>query len=163
MKKAIALSVLVCLCASILCFYPAVQAAEPSAAVDFTLPTLDGTMISLSDYKGKQPVLLFFWTTWCPFCLKEIKTLDAQRQYYADKGIAILAINAGEAPSAVSRLVKNYTIGLTILLDEQDTATRAYHVLGVPTFVLVDSQGNVLFKDTRFPKKELEGVAQPAG
>ncbi len=163
MKTAIRLFLSACLCASALILCPAGRCAEPAAAPDFTLSALDGTQVSLSDYKGKQPVLLFFWTTWCPFCLKEVKTLDAQRQYYADKGIVILAINAGESPAAVSRLVKNYNVGLTMLLDEQDTATRAYHVLGVPTFVLVDIEGNVLFKDTRFPKKELEGVAQPAG
>ena len=163
MKNMARIFVSFCLFASVLSCSPSGRAAEP-AATDFTLPALDGqTKVTLSQYQGNHPVLLFFWTTWCPFCLKEIKTLNAQREYYAGKGIVILAINAGESAAAVGRLVKNYDIGLTVLLDEQDVATRAYHVLGVPTFVLVDTEGKVRFRDTRFPKEELESVSQPAG
>ena len=44
--------------------------AAPAPAPDFTLNSLDGQSMTLSEFKGKQPVMLFFWTT----CQKETKT-----------------------------------------------------------------------------------------
>ncbi len=131
-------------------------AAAPAEAPDFTLKSLDGQSVTLSQFKGKQPVLLFFWTTWCPFCLKEIKVVNAQHQVFADRGLAVLAVNAGENAAAVSRLVKNYTISMPMLLDEEDAVTRAYRILGVPHFVLIDREGLIVYRGTRLPDKEIE-------
>lgn len=130
--------------------------AASAPAPDFTLNSLDGQSVTLGQFKGKQPVMLFFWTTWCPFCLKEIKAVNAQYQAFADRGLAVLAINAGENAAAVSRLVKNYAISMPMLLDEEDAVTRAYHVLGVPHFVLIDQEGMIVYRGTRFPGKEIE-------
>ena len=52
---------------------PAIQgASNAQAAPDFTLDRLDGGKISLADYKGKKPVILGFWTTWCPNCRRDM-------------------------------------------------------------------------------------------
>ena len=50
-------------------------------APDFTLPSLDGRKVKLSDYRGKA-VLLNFWATWCPPCKVEMPWFaDLQKQY----------------------------------------------------------------------------------
>ena len=122
---------------------------------DFVLPDLHGSKVSLSSVlEQKHPVLLFFWTTWCPFCLKEIKQIDKRSEAFG-ANLTVLAINAGEDKSNVERLVKNYAVKTTVLLDPGQTAVEAYHVLGVPTFVLFNGNGQIVFNDNYFPEKEI--------
>ena len=50
------------------------QVKKGVAAPAFTLPGLDGSMVSLADYKGKT-VLLNIWATWCPPCVAEMPSM----------------------------------------------------------------------------------------
>jgi peroxiredoxin len=135
------------------------KAEAKVVAPNFKLMDLSGATVELKSYINKQPVLLFFWTTWCPFCLKEIKVLNTDRKSLEEKGIAVLAINAGESERAVKRLVKNYNLDLKVLLDENALTADDYGVIGVPTFVLIDQNGGVLFNDNYYPHQELRGIS----
>ena len=132
---------------------------DNQAARDFKLQDLSGKTYQLSAYRQKQPVLLFFWTTWCPFCLKEIQTLNTKSYAsLAKDGVQLLAINAGESRQAVERLVRNYSIVFTVLLDEESTVSGDYRVVGVPTFVLIDKNGSIRYKGNVYPKDEIQQV-----
>ncbi len=52
-------------------FISTVSAKESFSAPDFKLQDTNGGLVMLSSYKGKQPIILFFWTTWCPYCRRE--------------------------------------------------------------------------------------------
>ena len=67
-----------------------------SPATDFTLPSVGGDNISLSDFLGKEVVILSFWATWCGPCLKEMPKLVAMQEEFGDK-LKILWISVDDA------------------------------------------------------------------
>jgi len=134
------------------------QDSFSSAAGDLQLQDLSGKTYKLSSYRNKQPVMLFFWTTWCPFCLQSMQMLNREYVNLEKDGIVLLGINAGEKPGVVQRLVRNYQITFKVLLDTESAATDAYRVLGVPTFVLIDKKGAIRYKGNRYPGSEIEQI-----
>lgn len=125
-------------------------------APDFTLRDLQMKPVSLSAYRNKQPVLLLFWTSWCPFCVKELNKLNAKYKSLADQGIEVLTINAGEPAYKVNAFVKGKGFNFKILLDEHAAVAGSYGVLGVPAFILVDKNGRIIFTDYYFSDKKIE-------
>jgi peroxiredoxin len=127
-----------------------------AVAGNFQLQDLSGKTYELSSYKNKQSVLLFFWTTWCPFCLKSLQRLNADYANLEKDGIVLLGVNVGERRSAVERLVRNYNIVFKVLLDEGSVAANTYRLLGVPTFVLIDKKGVIRYKGNSYPGSEIK-------
>ena len=120
-------------------------------ATDFRLADLSGRFYKLSDYKDKQAVLLFFWTTWCPYCQAELKGLSARSEELTGEGIEILTINVGESRLRVERFLQGRYPKIKFLVDEDAAVSYAYELLGVPTFYLIDKQGRVVFQEHVFP------------
>lgn len=128
------------------------SAESPSGeAYDFNLEGLDKTSHSLRDYKGK-PVLLLFWTTWCPFCRKELAELKNLSLGLEAEGFKVFAVDIQEAPYKVENFVQSHNLKVSVLLDKDAQAANAYGVLGVPTYVLINRHGQVVFKNHYFPK-----------
>ncbi len=127
-----------------------------SLALDFQLKDLKQNTVTLSSYKARQPVFLFFWTTWCPYCLKGLKNLNDMYPELKEKGWEVLAINSGDPPEKVANFVRHYPLKFKILLDEKIAAAQLYGVLGVPTYVLVDKDGIVVFKDNYFSAAKIK-------
>ncbi|MFA5145569.1 MAG: peroxiredoxin family protein [Candidatus Omnitrophota bacterium] len=136
---------------------PCAQAQEPAPATrniapDFKLEDLSQQAFTLSSYKHKQPVVLFFWTTWCPYCRKELRELRDIYPQLAKEGWELFAVNVGESPYKVSKVVKDIALNFKVLLDKDGAAADSYDVLGVPTYFIVDKQGRVVFNGHSFPK-----------
>lgn len=123
-------------------------------AQDFTLSNLTGQEISLTQLKGK-PVILFFWTTWCPFCREEMSMLQNEYKNITAGGITLLAIDIGEPQEKVQKFLKNRNIKFNILLDINSKVAYSYNLIGVPTFVLIDAQGKIRFQGNSFPDNYL--------
>lgn len=125
-----------------------------NAARDFALQGLDNNSVLLSSYKGKQPVILFFWTTWCPFCQQELKKLQDLQADFTNNGVELLAINVGEAQRKVEKAVKNYGLTFKVLLDKDASVADSFEVLGVPTYILINKTGRIKAIDHTFPQSE---------
>ena len=131
---------------------PVLSAKDALLAPDFTLQDTQGNKIKLADYRDKQPVLLFFWTTWCPFCREELKGLNGGR--YADLtkiGWKIMVIDVGESASHVNDFTKKNPLVFNVLLDTDSAVSYIYDVLGVPTYVLIDKGGRIAFQGNALP------------
>jgi peroxiredoxin len=139
---------------------PDTSTESAGLAPDFKLPDLSGKFHTLNEYKGKQPVLLFFWTTWCPFCQVEIKKISGRAGELVNAGIEVLTINTGEPMERVSRFMQNRKINLKTLLDEDTSVSSSYGVLGVPTFYIADKQGKILFEGNKFPENYKELILE---
>lgn len=130
-------------------------------APDFSLLDTRHDEITLSDYKDKHPVLLFFWTTWCPFCQKEIRILNDQYGGLIKDGFEVFAVNVGERSSTVENFASSYYLSFRVLLDREGVVAAKYAILGVPTYVLIDKHGSIIFKDNYFPQQEYKKIASP--
>lgn len=100
------------------------------------LETLRGTSATLSDYFGSVVVVHFF-ATWCEPCRTELAALDELRRRLGPKGLVILTVDVGEPESRVRRFFEANPTGLTVLLDPDKRAMKAWEVDVLPTsFVL---------------------------
>ena len=129
-----------------------------SPAPDFSLPDIYQDTYTLSSYKNKQPVLLLFWTTWCPFCRKELKVLNGLHAGLVVDGLVVLSIDAGEASDYVEDFVKDYNLAYRVLLDRDNRVAGSYEIMGVPTYILINKQGEIVFQDSYFPYKEYKDL-----
>jgi len=136
---------------------------EARTAPDFKLADTLGNIHTLSSYKDKQPVLLFFWTTWCPFCQKELGKLNNTYSVLKTDGIELLAINTGESANTVNRLLKKINPSFIVLIDGDTEVASAFSVFGVPTYILIDKNGEIIYQDNALPKNLKELIKKSDG
>ncbi len=114
-----------------------------SAIADIALQSLDGTTIKLSDYKGKKPIVLDFFATWCPNCQRNMPHVSALYSQYKDK-VEIIGVDLQEEKSLVQKFVQQYGVTYPIVLDPNGTARDAFQVQYTNVQVLIDKDGNVV-------------------
>lgn len=123
---------------------PEIADAEPTRelAYDFTLETLDGDPVTLSDLQGDW-VLVNFWATWCPPCVREMPYL----QEIADtRDLHVLGINMGESEKLVQRFVEKHAIDFPILMGADQLLTIAYNARSLPQTYVVAPDGTVALR-----------------
>jgi peroxiredoxin len=114
-----------------------------SKAPDFTLNTLEGKQISLSDFRGKK-VILNFWATWCPPCREEMPEMARFYKDYQQKEVEILAVNLAYSeskPEKIKDFTKEYGITFQIPLDEKNTIGKQYRAVAIPTSYFINEDG----------------------
>jgi len=111
------------------------------SAPDFSLTDIAGKPRKLSDYRGKD-VIVVFWATWCGPCKLEIPHLKELRSFYSQDKLAILAIS-GEAVALVKGFVAEQQINYTVLLNPNGLPEPYSKVEYVPSSFYIDPEGNV--------------------
>jgi peroxiredoxin len=124
-------------------------------ATDFTLQDLSDKYVSLKDFQGK-PVILFFWTTWCPYCRSEVKSLNEEYDKMKSLGIQLLAIDINEPKERVNDFINKNSITYPILLDSGGTVATKYGVVGVPTIVLISKDSKIVHFSNSLPSNYKE-------
>lgn len=109
-------------------------------AIDFQLQTLDGKTVKLSDFRGK-PVLLNFWTTWCPPCRFEVPFLQQINDSYAAKGLVMLAVDVGENSTIIKNFMTSLNVSLTVPMDTDGKVAKAYSITTIPRTFFIDKNG----------------------
>ncbi|MDD5568098.1 MAG: TlpA disulfide reductase family protein [Candidatus Omnitrophica bacterium] len=128
-------------------------------APDFQLGDLNDRVISLSDYKGKKAVMLFFWTTWCPYCREELNVLNQEYSSLVKDSIEVLTINVEEPRYKVEKYVRRSNLGLEVLLDSDSLVARDYGLMGVPAYFVINKSGEVVSAGNHFPKNAIKELA----
>jgi peroxiredoxin len=119
---------------------------ERKQAPAFSLKSLNGEQISLSDFKGK-PVLITFWATWCVSCKEELPVLEKFSVGKRDQLAILLITIDGERKGAVQKIVSQNKITLPVLLLLKEKVMDQYGVRGwVPLTFLVDQEGVLVGK-----------------
>lgn len=113
-------------------------------APDFTLGSLEGSNLRLSEYQGRV-VMINFWATWCGPCRQEMPLLDELYTQYQPLGFTILGVNVEEDPSKAKQLLKESPVNFPILYDDKSEVSKLYKVVAMPSTVLVDRDGNVRY------------------
>jgi peroxiredoxin/uncharacterized membrane protein YphA (DoxX/SURF4 family) len=127
-------------------------------APDFTLNSLDGTAITLSDYRGKW-VILDFWIWTCSACRAKLPIIQEIYYRIPKEELAILAIHSKVRESIVRTFVKGENLTVPVLIDSEGTVGGLYNVHALPTFLFIDGDGVVRLIDPEFSNaEELEGI-----
>ncbi|MCM8784009.1 MAG: TlpA family protein disulfide reductase [Candidatus Omnitrophica bacterium] len=119
-------------------------------AWEFSLPDVSGEVFSLKDFRDKV-VLLTFWTSRCPYCIREIPILKKIHAKYGGKDVEVLTVIIGEGKEIVNRIKKKEEIPYLILLDEYMEVSHLYKVIGVPTDIIIDREGNIKYYNFFWP------------
>ena len=117
-------------------------------ATDFTARDIDGKTVRLSDYLGKQVVLLDFCATWCQPCLAELSHL--RRLYAKEKvrGFVVLAIamDSSDTVAEVPAWARRNSLDFPVLLDEDSHIAGVYNPKkSAPLTVLIDRKGDISY------------------
>jgi len=105
---------------------------------------LKGAPKTLASYRGKV-VLLNFWASWCPPCLREMPSMERLRQKMAGRPLEIVAVDSAETAAEVNAYLSKMTLGFPILLDPEGSNTRRWKVFALPTSFLLDAEGKVRY------------------
>ena len=111
-------------------------------APDFSLESLSGDQISLSDLRGKV-IVLNLWASWCPPCRAEMPALQRVYQANQDRGLVVLAVNmtAQDSIAAVEDFVQEFNLTFPILLDISGEVGKAYLMRALPTTFFINQDG----------------------
>ena len=131
-------------------------------APDFTVETLDGEEIRLSDFRG-EAVLVNFWATWCGPCRAEMPFINNVYEDQKDRGFNVVAIDLMEDEEQITRFIEDELGGLsfTIGLDPDGDINSQYRIVAYPTSFLIDGNGIIVLKHSggfteSFLRDELE-------
>lgn len=114
-------------------------------APDFTLQDTDGKTHRLSDYRGR-PVIINFWTTWCPPCREELPSMNRAWHLIKEEGIAMLAINMGEDEDTIFLFSADYPSDFPILMDQSGEVIEQWPVKGLPTTYVIAPDGTIAYR-----------------
>jgi len=125
-------------CVSFAAPLPALNGAEPAPTI--SLPTPDGDMLSLADYRGKV-VFVNFWGTYCPPCVAELPDLQEVYDKLKDKDFIIIGLNAEEKPEKVKAFVQENGITFPIIISDDATVNPLYRLKHMPSTWFIDKNG----------------------
>jgi cytochrome c-type biogenesis protein len=139
---------------------------SPYGDYDFTLTSIDGEPLKLSDYQGKV-VLVNFWATWCGPCVIETPSLVRIYNKYKSKGFAVIGVALQSEEDGVKEFIKRYRVPYAIARDTTSEIGLRYQVFALPSSFLFSPEGKVKRAFTGFVaeetlERELQKMLGPA-
>ncbi len=135
-------------------YRPVIAGAE---APEFTAATMDGTPVSLDDYRGKV-VLLNIWATWCGPCREEMPSMQRLREELDDPDFKVVAVSVdadrgvlgylGRPGGDVQKFVDDLGLTFEILRDPSGDVGEIYQTTGLPETFLIGRDGVIYRKVT---------------
>jgi len=124
-------------------------------APDFTLQSIDGKTVRLSDYRGKV-VLLNFWATWCAGCKVEMPRLAEEYRKYRAEGLEIVGVSMDDGGSdVIARFAKAKHVDYAIAKGNDAVARLYGGVRFLPQTFVIDRSGAIV-KSIAGPPDERE-------
>ncbi len=121
--------------------HPPVSGIEGIEAPDFTLKSIDGKKVSLSDYED-HVVVLNFWSSSCGPCILEMPSFEKLQAAMAGKPFQILTVTSDPRQTAINA-ARELRLQLPVLLDEKGAAARSYGVAFTPETIIIAPDGTV--------------------
>ena len=133
---------------------PFIAPLEGGEAKDFTLLDMNGNKVRLSELADDKPLLLYFWASWCKPCRLITPRVSTLAEEYKDR-VTVIGINVGGVDSlkGVKKYSKRYKVNYPLLIDSDNETVEAYSIHAIPTVILLDKNGKILFRDNEPPEK----------
>ena len=117
-----------------------------STAPDFTLNDITGNPVSISDFRGRK-VVLVFWASWCPDCRAEVPELKAMMAAADPSEVAFVSVSFDRTREAFETYVKENYLGGVQLFDpagkKESEVGAAYHIKWIPSLYVIDKEGKI--------------------
>jgi peroxiredoxin len=140
-----------------LCVGSLTQAAEPT---DFSMRTLTGEVIRLSEQRGSV-VVMGFWARWCGDCRQAMQALDAINDKYQRAGLLTLGVNVGDSAEQAAAMTRSLGLKFPVLIDVSQSASSQFNLKTMPLIVLIDRDGKLRYSHQGFSRgDELEVASQ---
>lgn len=128
-------------------------------APNFTLSDIEGNVHNLSDYRGKD-VVVVIWATWVGTCKLQVPGLKELRNSFEEKDLAILAIS-NEPPGVLKEFAQAQEINFTVLSGGANLAAPFGEVKYAPSSFFIDSRGRFKLATTGLvPAEDAKAIVQ---
>ncbi len=121
-------------------------AAMSSVAPDFTLESLDGKSVRLSDLRGKA-VLLNFWATWCSPCKIEMPWFVELQSQYGPQGLQIVGVAMDDASKEdIAKFAKDMGVNYPVLIGKEAVGDEYGGIPALPESFFIGRDGKIVDK-----------------
>jgi peroxiredoxin len=120
--------------------------AAPTQVAEFALRDTEGRLVRLSDYVGRDVILINFWATWCGPCAGEMPFLQRLYGKYKEQGLVVLgiAMDGPETVASVAPVARGYGVRFPVLLDEETRVVGVYNPKRTaPLSILIGRSGKI--------------------
>jgi len=139
--------------------------AAGKVAPDFSYKNLEGSLVSLSDFKGKV-VYVDVWATWCGPCRGEIPSLHALSEEMKNEDIVFMSVSVDDSQEDWEKMVTEDGLdGVQVITGTgwKSKITEDYKVSGIPRFMLIDKDGKIVSADAPRPSENEKIVSMMMG
>ena len=118
--------------------------AEAKQAPAFTVKTLDGKPLKLSDLK-KRPVILDFWATWCGPCRASMPHLSTMQTRYEKQGLAVIGLSVDESGAqTVKKFANSLGVKFTLAMANDEVLDAYGPIRSIPTTFFINRKGDIV-------------------
>lgn len=115
--------------------------------VDFEGENAQGEPLALSSFvNGKNYVLVDFWASWCPYCIKELPEIAALNSQWEGKGLTVVGVAVRDLPEDTKAAVEKHKINWDVIYNTQKKAYDLYGIVGIPEHLLIDPEGKIVLR-----------------
>jgi thiol-disulfide isomerase/thioredoxin len=120
--------------------------AKSTVAPDFSLESLDGKSVRLSDLRGKA-VLLNFWATWCSPCKIEMPWFVELQNQYGAQGLQIVGVAMDDASKEdIAKFAKDMGVNYPILIGKESIGDQYGGIPALPESFFIGRDGKMVDK-----------------
>jgi peroxiredoxin len=132
-------------------------------APDFTLKSIQGKNLNLTEQRG-QIIVLNFWASWCGPCRQEMPELNALHQKFNPLGVSVWGVNVEQENQAGRDFLAGLSLTFPIFFDESNQISAQYQVEAMPTTVIIGRNGKVRYQfrgyKAGYEKKYAQAIKQ---
>ena len=150
LARGLFVALLLCACAGLAAAAGAPAAGEPAPA--FSLAG-QKDKVELAALRGKV-VYLDFWASWCGPCKQSFPWMNQMQAKYGAAGLRIVAVNLDKKAEDAQRFLALAPANFTLAFDAAGSTPKRYGVMGMPTSVLIDAEGKVIYTHIGFRDEE---------